>query len=334
MNLKTPNFWYNNKTSVLSKIKIWGLTPLSILYGIGHFTRYYSSSSYKSALPVICVGNATAGGSGKTPVAIALYALLKTEQPNKKTVFLTRGYGGRLSGPVLVDPKQHTSEDVGDEALLLAKHGPVIVSANRKLGAQCAEQNGYGLILMDDGLQNPGLKKDLKLLVIDGETGFGNRKLLPAGPLREPLNEAFTKTDAFIIIGNDNRKIKETLPNGKPVFSAHIDIAKNAKYKKTKPYIAFTGIGQPEKFETTLHNASIKLLKFHSFPDHYKFHPDELETLHLEAKANKARLITTEKDAMRLPPEFKSTAPLDILPIELHWKAPAKLKTLLKQTST
>ncbi len=321
MRLKTPSFWYG-PPGVISDL----LQPFSHLYAAASYLRR-SVQPYKSRLPVACIGNIVAGGSGKTPVALAVMKLIREAALAQRPCFLTRGYGGNNKGPLEADWHMHKARDVGDETLLLARFAPAIVSADRGAGAVYAESQNYDLIVMDDGLQNPGLHKDMVFIVIDGVSGVGNCRMIPAGPLREPPGPALQKADAFIFIGEDRQNIRSILPADKPVFTASLEIADGWKADKKNPYIAFCGIAHPKKFKQTLDTAGVALAAFHSFADHHSFTARELEKLAAEAKAKNARLITTAKDAARLPSDFT----VDILPVEIAWEDKDAVVSFLRE---
>jgi tetraacyldisaccharide 4'-kinase len=321
MPLKTPGFWYK-KRSLLSLL----LLPFSWLYMLGAWLAGHAPAEhYKPGIPVICVGNLVAGGSGKTPAALALMAELQAGKP----VFLSRGYGGHRKSPGLVDPDKDRPADVGDEPLLLARAAPVIIAANRAEGAQLAEQNGFDLIVMDDGLQNTSIERDLAFVVIDGEVGFGNRLHLPAGPLRMSLAEGFARADAFILIGDDVTGVAAMLPEDVPVFQARLRAA--ARLDTLRSYVGFCGIGRPEKFRHTLHANGIHLASWHTFPDHHPYNGGELHRLAAEAKHFDARLITTEKDAIRIPPKSAVSELLDVFPVRLEWDMPEDVRAFLER---
>ena len=281
----------------------------------------------RAAVPVLCVGNVTAGGSGKTPVALALYDAVLKAGVAQKPYFLTRGYGGSEKGPLHLDASIHTPRDTGDEPFLLACKGPVIVSQDRPMGAQMAASEGADMILMDDGFQNPSLLKDISFLVIDGETGLGNERLLPAGPLREPFSDALARCDAVIMIGADKRGILERLPPDMPVFECSLESCFAGD--ETDRYVAFAGLGRPEKFRRSVLQAGLSLAGFHSFPDHHPYSDHDLEKLAAEAGRHDAKLLTTEKDAVRLPSSFR--AQVEVFPIALRWGDEERILAFLRQ---
>ena len=326
MCLKTPDFWYSD--SAAAKLIAGAISPASFFYKAGYRLHQKSAKPYASRLPVICVGNLTAGGSGKTPVALAVMDIVKTNFPAANPCFLTRGYGRKSADCHIVSDRDNARTS-GDEALLLARCAPTVVSADRKAGALLAEQADFGLIVMDDGLQNPGLEKTLKLVVIDGASGFGNGHLLPAGPLRVPLMEGLAGADAFILIGEDRHGIEKKLPSGKPLLRARLEVPSSWTADRTAPYIAFCGLGRPEKFKTTIEAQGLTLAGWHAFPDHYRFTVADLQQLDREASEKNARLLTTEKDAARLPAEFSWNNPPVIMPVEIIWEFPAQIEQLL-----
>lgn len=326
MRLKTPAFWYKN--SLIAGMTGALLWPFSLIYRAGSFLRQNSVAPFHAGIPVVCVGNLTAGGSGKTPAAIALMNLLNENGIAANPCFLSRGYGGTVTRPLFAHPVKHSYRDVGDEPLLLARHAPVIVSRDRKAGAMFAQERGHDLVIMDDGLQNPSLAKTLSFVVIDGHSGFGNGHVLPAGPLREPLKAGFGKADAFIIIGGDAQDIAAHLPTGKPVFHARLTPGNLQDEKES--FVAFCGLGQPDKFRRTLREKNLTVTGWHEFPDHYPFTPDDLARLDRDALRKNARLLTTEKDAARIPPDYQFQSPLDILPVALAWQDESALLAFLK----
>lgn len=322
--MKTPKFWYaTSKNSLQSFL----LTPFAGLYErAANFHRTNSTPKAVTA-PVICLGNLVAGGSGKTPTAIALMKLLKETHFFLSPCFVTRGYGGKIKGPERVDGT-NSAVFWGDEALLLARSTTTYVSANRFEGAEAAIFNGADAILLDDGLQNYDLEKDISFAVMDGRMGFGNGKVIPAGPLRQPIADGIERTDAFILIGDDFREALAKLPPEKPVFRANIKVRDTIDLPNI-PYIAFCGIGFPEKFQDTINELKIDCIGFHAYPDHYAFTIDDMAKLVDEALTKKARLLTTEKDFVRLP-DFAKKALIDVLPIEIVFDDPDGLLNFIR----
>lgn len=325
MPLKTPQFWYDD-TSMWPSL----LSPLSACYDLARncHTSYRNkiTKPYISSIPVICAGNIVAGGSGKTPTVIALAQHAIHHGLAKNPVFLSRGYPGRLKGPIVVDPKNHTAADVGDEALLLSKHRPTIVAHNRASGARLAEDNNHDLIIMDDGLQNFSLKQNCKILVVDGHRRFGNGKLLPAGPLRQSLQTIQDDLHGVIIIENEPSTLSHPLVKGIAEFKATLQPCPQKELKGN--YIAFAGLAYPRKFYDTLQELGVALKGWHDFPDHYPYSKNDLNKLVKEAKKHQAKLITTEKDFMRIPQDFHSV--IETLPVSLALDAPGTLTPFLK----
>ena len=264
------------------------LSPLGALYGASVSWKAKTAKPYRAAIPVICVGNLTAGGSGKTPVAIAIAQALIAR--GRKPSFLTRGYGGREPGPVLVAAGDNT-EKVGDEALLLSRAAPVIVARNRADGAALAK--GADVVVMDDGHQNFTLHKNLSLVVVDGETGFGNGLMIPAGPLREPVTRGLARADAVIVMGDGKPDLQGF---SGPVLRARLKADGDAL--RGKRVFAFAGIGRPEKFVASLNDSGAVVTGTRFFSDHHPYRADEIAAL--RAAAGDALLVTTEKDLVRL----------------------------------
>ncbi|MGH1376715.1 MAG: tetraacyldisaccharide 4'-kinase [Alphaproteobacteria bacterium] len=320
---KTPEFWYT--TSKTASLISGLLSPISCLYQLGHRLNLSSKKTHNASIPVICIGNATAGGSGKTPTAIAIMNIIKESELSSAPCFLTRGYGGTEIGPRVISGHDG-SHDVGDEPLILKNHAKTIISKDRVAGAKKINELNCTCIIMDDGLQNPSLKKDISFLVIDGKTGFGNQKTIPAGPLREPIEQAFQRSDAIILIGQDQKSILELCPPYLPVFQASIKPHKD-NLNPDDTYIAFAGLGHPTKFQDTLNAINLDIHNFHAFPDHYPYKTKDMEKLVKEAHKAHAKLITTEKDFQRIPNEFKSK--VQTLPITLSWDKPQDITSFL-----
>ena len=300
--MRAPEFW---KTEGLAAAL---LSPLGKLYGWSVLARKARAKPFRPKARVICIGNLTAGGSGKTPVAIAISHILSNA--GHKTAFLSRGYGGRLHGPVEVDPSHHSATDVGDEPLLLAAHGTTIVARDRAKGAALADAIGAAVIIMDDGFQNFQIAKDLSLVVVDATAGFGNGRLIPAGPLREPVEQGLARADAIVLLGEGT----PTLPRfGGPILRGHI-VPTAPQGLRGHSVVAFAGIGRPEKFFEMLRTLGAQVLAVQSFADHHQFNAVELSGLRRAAQNAGALLVTTEKDFARLAPAFR----VDILPVPVH----------------
>lgn len=319
LRLNTPSFWYDTETPT-AQAKASALAAFSGLYAIGHaMHRLFSPAAQAVAgVRVICIGNLVAGGGGKTPAALAVMDMIQTHGLAANPCFLTRGYGGTAAGPLAVNPATHSARDVGDEALLLAAQAPTIVARDRLAGARHAAALGHDLIVMDDGLQNPTLKKDLSILVIDGPRGFGNGMLLPAGPLRMPVGAGLALADMILMMGADKRGLIPTLPAGKPVLRAQA--VARAPDNPHPRYLAFCGIAQPDKFSESLSAAGLNIVDFTAFPDHHPFSAADIERLRRRAVALEARLITTAKDAARLRGcGFIDVGEFDILHLTFRW---------------
>jgi tetraacyldisaccharide 4'-kinase len=298
MRLEAPFWWYRESGALAS-----ALAPLGRLYGRLAEAKSARVTPYRSRLPVICVGNFTTGGGGKTPTALAVAALLG--ELGARVCFLTRGYGGTSEGPVLVC-KEHGASEVGDEPLLLADLAPTMVSADRAAGAKAIEATDASTIVMDDGFQNPGLVKDLSLIVVDAGAGLGNGLIMPAGPLRAPLDAQFTRADALVMIGSGDKAASLAdafKAQGKPVFTARIVSRQDARWLRVLPVIGFAGIANPTKFFATLGTNGAGLEEKRAFPDHHRYTNREAAALLKLAKDRKAMLVTTEKDWVRLPDE-------------------------------
>jgi tetraacyldisaccharide 4'-kinase len=303
--MRAPAFWQHD--GLLPRL----LAPLGWCYAAAT-ARRVAQPGWRAPVPVICCGNATAGGSGKTTLALDLGARLA----DRKVAFLTRGHGGEGKGRVdSPDPKRF-----GDEAVLLAQLAPTYVDPNRAAAARHAVADGARVLIMDDGLQNPGLVKDLSLLVIDGEVGFGNGRPIPAGPLREPIAAAAARCQAAVLIGPDRTDALGQLA-GLSVLRARL-MASGAPVGARM--LAFAGIGRPEKFAATLREAGVDVAGLRSFPDHHRYTPGELATLQAEARSLGARLVTTAKDAVKLPQGFA-----EIVGVRLEWDDPAALMALM-----
>jgi tetraacyldisaccharide 4'-kinase len=285
----------------------------------------------RAPVPVICIGNFTAGGAGKTPTALAVAALLSAR--GERPAFLSRGYGGRLAGPVLVDPHRHTARDVGDEPLLLVRAAPAILARDRPAGAALAAERGASVVIMDDGLQNPSLAKDLALAVVDGATGIGNGLTLPAGPLRAPMPAQWAAIDAVLVIGKGepgSRVAEEAARRGKPVLRGRLAPDQNAAAALAGArVVAFAGIGRPEKFFETLRECGAVPVAEHSFPDHHLYRAAEIAALAAEATAGGLRLVTTEKDRVRIETLGVPVAGLLSLPVRLVLDDESALEALL-----
>jgi tetraacyldisaccharide 4'-kinase len=313
--MKAPDFWA--RRGLAARL----LSPLGRITA-ALTARRLNQPAFVPGIKIICVGNVGVGGAGKTTVVLDLLARL----PGQKFA-LTRGYGGRLAGPVLVDPALHTARDVGDEALLLARAAPTVVSRDRAAGARLALAEEASVIVMDDGLQNPSLDKTLSLLVIDGGYGFGNGLLLPAGPLREPLAAAAARVQAAVLIGEDETGALRDLPVNLPVLRASL-VPHCAASLAQRPVIAFAGIGRPEKFFASVEALGADIIATHPFPDHHRYTAADTTRLLNEAAAHGARLVTTAKDYVKLSPQLRAACL--VVGVHLAWEDEAALEALLQ----
>jgi tetraacyldisaccharide 4'-kinase len=317
--MRAPEFW--TATNASSRRLATLLSPLGELYGAVTDWKRVHTRSHRARAKVICVGNLTAGGSGKTPVTAEIAARLLAR--NKRAFILTRGYGGSMEGSVLVDPTRHTAMEVGDEPLLLAARAPAIVSRDRRKGAALADQMGGDVIVMDDGYQNFTLAKDLSLVVVDGETGFGNGRLLPAGPLRERVVPGLARASAAIVMGDGFPSLAGF---SGPVLRARL-APENPEDFAGRPVFAFAGIGRPEKFFASLSAAGAELRETRAFADHHAYTAAELSALASAAQTLGLRLATTEKDFVRLPQEFR--ADIHVLRVRARFEDPSQIDSIL-----
>lgn len=326
--MRAPGFWWRPPG-----VAALALAPAALIYG-AIAGRRMAQDGQRAGVPVICVGNVTVGGSGKTPVALALARLLRGV--GRKPTFLTRGYGGVLPGPVNVNLSAHLAHDVGDEALLLARVGPTTVARDRPAGAALAVAGGADVILMDDGLQNPALAKDLSFAVFDAAVGIGNGYCLPAGPLRAPMATQWERIDAVILVGSGapgEAVAAEAHSHGIPVILATLepDPTSAARIAGGR-FLAFAGIGRPTKFFDTLRACGGELVVTKAFGDHHAYTRTELHALVERAAREELRLITTEKDAVRLAPLVRAEPKLgafETLPVRLSFADPDAVAELL-----
>jgi tetraacyldisaccharide 4'-kinase len=294
--MREPAFWYR-PSSWTSRL----LTPLGALYGLVAGQRL-QRQGFDAGIPVLCVGNYHVGGAGKTPTVLALAKVLR--DLDETPVVLSRGYGGRLHGPIQVDPARHVAADVGDEPLMMAGSVAVVVARDRIAGVALARSRRASVILMDDGFQNPAVAKDASLVVIDASRGLGNARVFPAGPLRAPLKPQLARTDALIVIGDGTAAhavAAAVAARDRPVLSAHFkpDSASLASLGG-KRVLAFAGIGDPARFFRTLSASGIEAVAKRVFADHHPFSKSEIESLLAEAKRDALTPVTTEKDLARL----------------------------------
>ncbi|CAK7192355.1 Tetraacyldisaccharide 4'-kinase [Commensalibacter sp. Nvir] len=324
--MKAPSFWYKNPPNIIAKI----LFPLSCLTSC--ITQYrVSKTKPKVEVPVICCGNLTVGGTGKTILALEIGSFYKNQGIH--IAFLTRGYKKKKKQPIpfKVNSNIHTFNDVGDEALLLSQIGDTWIGSNRFDSAQKAIQHGAELLIMDDGFQNPTLYQDLPILILDGTRGFGNQLCLPAGPCREKLCHGVLRAKVCICIDKDEQQILPLLPSSLPVFHAALEMDEKIKHFKHQSVIAFAGIGRPKKFFQALRANGLTLAHSLSFPDHYNYRNKDFKKLLTLKRRLDLPLVTTPKDYVKLPEILKSK--ITALDVHLRWdddRALTKINTLLQ----
>lgn len=317
--MRDPRFW--QKDGLVPKL----LSPLSLLWRAGACVRAKTTTARHPGCPVFCVGNFTVGGAGKTPTSVALFDVLSAL--GRHPHFVSRGYGGSIAGPHRVDPDLDDASKVGDEPLLLAHHGPAWISRERFLGAEMARDAGADAIILDDGLQNPSLIKDCSFAVIDSNYGIGNGRVMPAGPMREPLISGLEKVHAIILIGDKTPDFITHLPASVPILRARI-VPVNGDRFAGKNVVAFAGIGRPQKFYDSLALVGARIVATQDFDDHHVFAPDELTALRITAAKLDAELVTTQKDLMRLPSDSRNG--INSLDIRLVFEAPDQLSQIVK----
>lgn len=326
MSRRAPAFWFRRPPGIAANL----LRPLGAIYAAGTARRLARGDRVRLRVPVICVGNINAGGTGKTPTVIALAQRLAGQV--QKVGIVSRGYGGSVTSPTRVDERRHIAGEVGDEPLLMSAFAPVWVAANRLEGARAAISDGAGVILLDDGFQDPSLHHDLSLIVVDAAKGFGNGLCIPAGPLREPVGAGLARCDAVISIGPPQAQTRFVAEWDETVLVPHLTGALQPLQTgidwQGQRLLAFAGIGHPEKFFATLRELGADLVRGEALDDHQTFTPALLQRLNAEASATGAQLVTTEKDAVRLPQEFRRN--VLALPVRLELVDWAALDALLQ----
>ena len=320
--MKAPAFWWQ-KPGLIAYL----LSPFAGLYGARASARLMRQG-VMAPCPVICIGNFVAGGAGKTPLALSIAQHLK--EMGERPVFLSRGHGGVLPGPVLVDDVQHGPHDVGDEPLLLARHAPTIIARDRVAGARLAAKHGT-IVIMDDGMQNPSVQKDLILAVIDSIQALGNGLCLPAGPLRAPFDAQTPLVDFCVVVGGQAPEII-TRPFKDRVLSARlVPDAGMADALKGRTVYAFCGIGRPQKFIDTLEASGVKIALREDFPDHHPFTRLEIEHVLAEARRIHALPVTTAKDHVRIMAAAPDLADkIAVLPVTLVFEDEDHIREILK----
>ncbi len=338
----TPAWWSGHGAGEMRSLRATltkaALTPLSWLYGAVTRLRFAFARPRCARIPVICVGNFTAGGAGKTPAAIMVAGMLQDMEVYPS--FLSRGYGGALAGPHLVNPDRDHAGAVGDEPLLLARHAPTVISRNRKTGAAMIERQDAGAIVMDDGFQNPQLAKDFSLIVVDAATGIGNGAVIPAGPLRAPLGFQVRRADALLLIGDGAPG--ETLAGrlDLPVLQGRLTADADIPWLAQGPVIAYSGIGRPAKFFATLEHVGAEITARYAFPDHHEYTAEDATALLSRAREAGAQLVTTQKDWVRMRAGQTPVGVLKevshILPVRLTLEPDSEdwLRAALKRVAT
>jgi tetraacyldisaccharide 4'-kinase len=316
--MKAPQFWYEPNT--------W---KAKFLYPLGYFYNLLTLLRGKLAKPqsysclTICIGNLNVGGTGKTPTTIALaqHFLKKGLQVH----VVSRGYKGKFQGTFLVDPQKHKSDEVGDEPLLMSEFTSVWVSNKRKNGIAAAENAGAQIVLLDDGFQDPSFHKDFSLIVVDGEKGFGNKKCMPAGPLRENIVQGFKRADALVIVGHRIYKF-DTFPTHLKIIHSTLKPIETGMNWKEGKYLAFAGIADPSKFFKTLRSLGANLIDCVALSDHQNLDGQVLKRLERKANSAHAQLVTTEKDAVRLSNTYRKK--VLSLPVRIEFDDKNELENL------
>ncbi|GBR69497.1 tetraacyldisaccharide 4'-kinase [Gluconobacter kanchanaburiensis] len=326
MKRQPPKFWLHPTRSPAARL----LRPFSV---VATFLtrRRLKRPMFHASVPVLCCGNITTGGTGKTPLALDLVQRLRDRGYHPH--ILSRGHRGRQRGPVAVTPGQSTARDVGDEPLLLAQAAPTWIGADRAQTARLAISHGADCLIMDDGFQNPTLHKDVSILVVDGPSGFGNACVLPAGPLREPLSDALLRAQAVVVIGDDRHNLLPAFPSKLLTLQAKLVPGPEIRALQGRRVVAFAGIGRPEKFFDMLRDAGVDPVRALPFPDHHFYTSRDIQRLETLSRESGTTLVTTAKDAVKLPFPFRTQ--VRVIGVELLWadpRSPERLLDLLFRT--
>lgn len=324
MKFTAPRFWYVPHATFQQRL----LAPFSLLTRYAHRMRQSRIRPLTVSVPVICCGNLSVGGTGKTIVVRDLTQRLQAR--GHRPHILSRGYKARLKGPVRIDADIMTSRDAGDEPIMLARDAPVWIGRDRRQTALAAIGAGADCLIMDDGLQNPGLAKTLRIVIIDGAVGLGNRHVIPAGPLREDAERGLMNADAVILIGEDRTSLAAKIPPGNIILRAQLIPDTDLRRLQGQRVIAFAGIGRPSKFFSMLSDSGITASREISFPDHHDYSDRDCQRLIGLSQSAKMQLVTTAKDAVKLPSWFREQ--VHVIHVALKWDQPDAVERLLKQT--
>ena len=318
--LKAPKFWYVKKDTLLSRV----FYPLSLLFRLGTKIRNTISVTKKSHLPIICVGNIVVGGAGKTPVALKIGKMLI--ESGYSPHFISKGYASLIKTNTPVE-SWHSPKSVGDEPLLLSEIAPTWIGIDRNKSISLAAEKGGDCIIMDDGFQNPTIHKDFSIIVINAAQEFGNKRVMPAGPLRESIKRGLSRTNLIVVIGEITEYLKKTIPDHIPVIPAKFNIFNESKIFKGQTITAFAGIAYPEKFFSSLREQGAKVVKEIIYPDHHIYDENDLLYLAETANKNKSILVSTKKDFVRIPKSYRSL--INTLEGEIVFEKESLIKEIL-----
>ncbi|MEE9375314.1 MAG: tetraacyldisaccharide 4'-kinase [Rhizobiaceae bacterium] len=328
---EAPPFWFQKPG-----LAAWALSPVGMLYGAVTARRMMQDSGVISTIPVLCIGNFITGGAGKTPTAIAIAKIAR--DLGLRPGFLSRGYGGSITKPTVVDIKTHNAKDVGDEPLILGLYGITVVSADRPAGASILAEQGIDIIIMDDGFQNPSLHKDYSLAVVDATRGIGNGFCMPAGPLRAPLKPQLAQANAILLIGKSKagtNVVRRAAKMAKPILEAQI-VARHQKQWQEERVLAYAGIADPNKFYRSLESVGAVVVETRNFHDHHPFSTEECQELLAQANSQDLTLVTTEKDSVRLirsgDIQQELRAASKVLTVDLHFENKKMVEVIIRDT--